>query len=188
MGAGKINGVSGDGFWDRICCLREMPKLSDVTLDPQLLSDGYYRIGPCEYAYASFQSNFAFTEQALFVLKVIWAPSLATFHRATSRMAAMVSQDDGAIGIMPRTLRPGPEIIGFGQIQGFANANSQRRHFEMDLYSSEDGAFGKSIGHYISLPPCSYFFRSASPVPTDELPFAVICNTKHNPRGHLPLD
>ena len=170
-------------FWERVTALRTMPKLSELCSQPRHLFDGYHHVGESEYVYASHQWNFAFTEQAIYVLAAVWSPSLAAFRRATSRDPAVVAGDDGATAPLPLALRLAPDCTCFRAIRELAFSRPEWRAFEMDLFDSRSWL---PIGHVVCAGCFSYHFRSPAPVPADELPFAVDCNTKHDPHGHWP--
>lgn len=165
--------------------LRQMPKLSDLCDEPKRLFDNFYQLGLQEYASVSMQWNFEFTEEALFVLAVLWAPSLPAFRRAVSGEKEAKASDDGASGVIPLPLRLEPSAVTYGAIRRQAFSQPARRPFELDTPGW--GADRIPNGHVVVLTPFTYYFRSHDPVPLDEQPFAIKCNTKHDPNAHLPL-
>ena|SRR5438094_445945 len=170
-------------FWERVTALRAMPKLHELCSDPRHLFDAYYQVGDSEYVFASHQWDFAFTEQGMYVLSAIWSPSIAAFRRTTSRDAVAVTADDGATAPLPLALRLEADCTYFRAIRELAFSRPEWRAFELDIYDSRSWT---AIGHVVRAGCFSYHFRSPAPVPADELPFAVKCDTRHDPHGHWP--
>ena len=157
---GIINQRSfGGDFWERICSLHEMPKLNDLGAEPRFLFNNFYQVGPCAYVHASHQWNFAFTEEALYVLNAIWAPSFAAFCRRPQypRIGRFIAKDDGASAILPAALRLEPNGTTFSTICKQAFAKPELRPFEMDLQGWGNET-GPPTGHVVSAKPFSYLF------------------------------
>ncbi|MBK8000848.1 MAG: hypothetical protein IPK15_19585 [Verrucomicrobia bacterium] len=155
-----------------------MPKLNELCSEPRHLFDAYYQVHPTVYVWASFQwRDEDFTEEGMFVTEVIWAPTPAAFRRATSRDAAIAHADDGIVVTLPEPLQLAPGCTSFGGIVKFIVDQRGLKSSAIDLYDSKvwtsDGKSWVKIGHCLSVPRFTYHFRSPSPVPADELPFAA---------------
>jgi hypothetical protein len=149
------------------------PKLRDICSNPIHLSDSYFQLTPTDYALANYQWNPEFTEQAMFVIAFFWAPTPAIFQRIRSRNPEIIARDDGVTLPLPEGLRLAAHCCTYGAINEFVAANPQ---LHSRLGDHNDDNFVPS-GSYIAVERLTYEFRSPSPPPPSEAPFAAILHT-----------
>ena len=160
--------------WYAMRQLKTEPKLSQICSDAKHLFGSYYQIGDTDYAYASFQWNSDFTEEAVYILAFIWAPSAAVFNRIRSRDMAVIAADDGIIQPMPEGLKVVANADDYSAIANFCSANKNARHNLIDLYDHKM----ERLGSCFSVGRLHYYFRSSMPVPSNEPPCGVKLSTR----------
>jgi hypothetical protein len=155
--------------WKALSQFQRMPNLAKVAQKAENLFDCYFQISRFEYATAPFQWNEDFTEQGHFVNSFYWAASSASFRRAVSRKRADVANDDKLVGVVPPAiLQPKGDCANYGEIVQHARALGIHAQ-SVELYDEHDVV----AGTVFYLNRWSYFFRSATPVPKDDYPYAV---------------
>jgi hypothetical protein len=179
-----------ESLWIKARMLHRMPKRDEILqgLVLRFLFEGYYMAGEHTYVNISRQWDFEFTEEADFVLEIIWAANLSAFRRAVSRRWEVITADDHATYSLPKGLCLDGGDQTFAGIRRQAFNDPRLMATEMDLYYVSGQSCREPAGHVVTAGEMSYYFRSRTPVPSTEIPYAVRINTKCDPNAHLLLD
>jgi hypothetical protein len=157
--------------WNKIKAFRKMPKVSDLGISVERISEKLYRLGKQEYAIAPYQAGEAGEKWGNYVTKFVWSP---TFDAVKGLILANPSSEEIARSTPPNELLLEPQLYKFEDILEVVRSRHKGEYF-----TGPTGACASLLErtYLVSVARFDYYFTSGIQDWTGQTPILICWHT-----------